>query len=43
MELDLYIFNLPNQLASRFYPVFFEKNLSLIDKFEQSYFSKGFM
>lgn len=43
MESFLLIFSFPNKSGSRFYPVPFEKNLSLVDKLERAYFSKGFM
>jgi len=43
MESYDFIFNLPKKLDTRFHPVIFEINLSLVDKLEQSYFSTGFM
>jgi len=43
MESCEFVFSLPKLLDSRFAPVVFQNNFSVIDKLEQSYFSKGFM
>ncbi len=43
MESREIIFSLPRQLFLRFAIKLFQNNSSLVDKLEQSYFSKGYM
>ena len=43
MESCEIVFSVPRQLDLQVAPELFQNNSSLVDKLEQSYFSKGFM
>jgi len=43
MESCEYVFSLPGHIGTQHTPVVFQNNSSLVDKLEQTYFSKGFM